>query len=87
MRTLIASVLSATLLASAAMAADNAGPLAAGKPAGVRGAQEVSSTALVVITGIVAAGVAIGLGTASSGNPGGPVPLTVVPSTTIVTAT
>ena len=84
MRTLIASALSATLLVSAAMAADTAGPLAAGKPAGVRQAQEINQTALIVITGIVAVGVAIGLGTASSGNPGGPVTLTTVPSTTVV---
>jgi opacity protein-like surface antigen len=84
MRTLIASVLSASLLASAAMAADTVGPLVAGKPAGVRQAQGINQTALIVITGIVAAGVAIGLGTASSGNPGGPVPLTTVPSTTVV---
>jgi hypothetical protein len=82
MRTLVASVLSVTLLASAALAADNAGPLASGKPAGVKRAQEVSQTALIVITGIVAVGVAIGLGTSSNGNPGGPVALTTVPTTT-----
>jgi len=84
MRALIACVVSVTLLASAAIAADTAGPLAAGKPAGVRQAQGIDQTALIVITGIVAVGVAIGLGTASSGNPGGPVPLTTVPSTTVV---
>jgi hypothetical protein len=64
------------------MAADNAGPLAPGKPASVKRAQEVDRTALIVITGIVAAGLAIGLSTSSNGNPGGPVPITTVPSTT-----
>jgi hypothetical protein len=39
---------------------------------------------LVIITGIVVAGVAIGLSTSSDGNPGGPVPLTTTPTTTIV---
>jgi len=82
MRILVASVLSVMLLASAALAADNAGPLASGKPAGVKQAQEVSQTAIIVITGIVAVGVAIGLGTSSNGNPGGPVTLTTVPTTT-----
>ena len=84
MRALIASAVSVTLLASAARAADTVGPLAAGKPAGIRQAQGIDQTALIVITGIVAVGVAIGLGTASSGNPGGPVALTTVPSTTVV---
>jgi hypothetical protein len=82
MRTLIASALSLTLLVSGALAAE--GPLTPGKPAGVRHAQEINRTALIVITGIVAAGVAIGLSTSSSGNPGGPVTLTTTPATTIV---
>lgn len=84
MRILIASALSMTLLVSGAMAAGTSGPLAPGKPAGVRQAQDTDTTALVVIGGIVAAGVAIGLATSSSGNPGGPVALTTTPSTTIV---
>jgi len=38
----------------------------------------------VIITGIVVAGLAIGLATSSDGNPGGPVALTTTPGTTIV---
>ena len=83
MRTLVASILSMTLLASGAMA-ESASPLAPGKPAGVRQAQEINKTALIIITGIVVAGVAIGLSTSSNGNPGGPVALTTTPTTTIV---
>jgi hypothetical protein len=78
--------MSISLLVSGAMAAESAGPLAPGKPAGVKHAQEmgVSTTALVIITGIIVAGVAIGLSTSSDGNPGGPVTLTTVPTTTVV---
>lgn len=84
MRTLIASALSVTLLVSGAMAAESTGPLAPGKPAGIKHAQEVNTTALVVITAIVVGGLAIGLATSSDGNPGGPVTLTTVPTTTVV---
>jgi hypothetical protein len=84
MRILVASILSVTLLVSGAMAAGTSGPLAPGKPAGVRQAQEGNTTALIVIAGIVATGLAIGLATSSSGNPGGPVALTTTPGTTIV---
>jgi len=83
MRMFAATVLSMTLLMSGAIAADNSSQLAPGKPAGVRKAQEVSTTALVVIAGIVVTGLAIGLATSSDGNPGGPVTLTTVPTTTI----
>lgn len=68
MRNLVAAALSLTLIASAAFAGDVA-PLAPGKPAGVKKAQEVDKTALIVIVGIVAVGVAIGLSTSSDGNP------------------
>jgi hypothetical protein len=81
MRNLVAAALSMTLIASTAFAGD-VRPLAAGKPAGVRQAQDYDSTALIVIGGIVAAGVAIGLAASSNGNPGGPVTLTTVPTTT-----
>jgi len=84
MRTLIASALSVALLVSGAMAWEKVGPLAPGKPAGVKHAQEMNTTALVIITGIVVAGLAIGLATSSDGNPGGPVALTTTPGTTIV---
>ena len=83
MRNLAAAALSMTLIASTAFAGD-VGPLATGKPAGVKQAQAMNSdnTALFVIAGIVAAGVAIGLSTSSDGNPGGPVTLTTVPAST-----
>ena len=80
MRNLVAALLSVSLMTASAFAAD-AG-LAPGKPAGVRKAQEMNQTAWIIITGIVAAGVAIGLSTSSDGTPGGPVTLTTVPSTT-----
>jgi hypothetical protein len=83
MRNLVAAALSITLIASTAFAGD-AGSLATGKPAGVKQAQAMNSgnTALFVIAGIVAAGVAIGLSTSSNGNPGGPVTLTTAPANT-----
>jgi len=84
MRIFIASIASVTLLVSGAMAAGTSGPLAPGKPAGVRQAQEGNGTALIVIAGIVATGLAIGLATSSSGTPGGPVALTTTPGTTVL---
>jgi hypothetical protein len=84
MRTLIASALSVSLLVSGAMGGEKVGPLAPGKPAGVKHAQEMNTTALVIITGIVVAGLAIGLATSSDGTPGGPVALTTTPATTVV---
>ena len=81
MRNFFAVLLSMTVMTSGAVAAGDTG-LAAGKPAGVKHAQEVSQTAILIIGGIAIAGVAIGLGTASSGNPGGQVALTTVPATT-----
>jgi hypothetical protein len=67
MRTFIAIALSSTLLASTALAAD-VGVLAAGKPAGVKQAQEMSTTTWVLIgTGVVAA-IAIGVASGSDGS-------------------
>jgi hypothetical protein len=88
MRSLVAAALSMTLIASTAFAGDafagDVGPLATGKPAGVKKAQamNIGNTALIVIGGIVVAGVAIGLAVSSNGNSGGPVTLTTVPTTT-----
>ena len=80
MRNLIAAVLSLSFAATSAMA--GGAPLAPGKPAGIKHAQmEVSTTALVVMVGIAGTIAAIAFGTASSGNPGGPVTLTTVPAT------
>ncbi len=69
MRNLIAAALSFTLIASSAFAAGKAGGLAPGKPAGVKEAQGVNSTALLVIGGIVVIGTIIGITSASDGNP------------------
>ena len=82
MRNLIAVALSVALTVSGAAAATSAGPLAPGKPASVRKAQEIDKTALIVIVGIAGAVAAIAFATASSGTPGGAVTPTSVPSTT-----
>ena len=67
MRIFIAAALSSTLIASAALAAD-VGPLAPGKPAGVKQAQ-VSNTGWVLIgTGVIAA-IAIAVASESNGSP------------------
>ena len=78
MRNLIAAVVSLSFAATSAMAGGT--PLAPGKPAGVRHAQ-ADTTALVIGVGIAGAIAAIAFGTASSGNPGGPVTPTTVPAT------
>lgn len=67
MRTLIAVALSSTLIASAALAAD-VGPLAPGKPAGVKQAQ-VGTTGWVLIGAGVVAAIAIAVASDSNGKP------------------
>lgn len=79
MRTLIAVALSSTLIASAALAAD-VGPLAPGKPAGVKQAQ-VGTTGWVLIGAGVVAAVAIIVASDSNGKP------TTGPQNLAVTAT
>ena len=76
---LVAAVLSFSLLASSALAASE-GALAPGKPAGVKAAQEVDTTALLVIGGIVVVGAIIGITQASDGNPPNMVTSTVLTS-------
>jgi hypothetical protein len=69
MRALTAMILSTSLLVSSvAMAADNAGPLAPGKPAGVKKA-ELGSTEWVLIGFGVVAAIAIGVASSSNGSP------------------
>ena len=68
MRTLIAVALSTTLTLSAAFAADSAGPLAPGKPAGVKQA-ELSQTAWVLIGVGAVAAIAVGVASGSNGAP------------------
>jgi hypothetical protein len=67
MRTLIALALSTTLIASTALAAE-VGPLAAGKPAGVKQAQ-MGTTAWVLLGAGAIAAIAIGVASGSNGSP------------------
>ncbi len=83
MRTLIAVALSTTLLASAAFAADNAGPLATGKPAGVKAAQQIGQTGWILLGVGAAAAIAIGVASSSNGKPVGNAPQLAVTATTI----
>jgi len=70
MRALTALILSTSLLASSvAVAADNAGPLAPGKPAGVKQGDLGSPTALVLMGFAVVAAIAIGVASSSNGSP------------------
>ncbi len=69
MRVLTALILSTSLLASSmAVAADNVGPLAPGKPAGVHKA-ELSTTSIVLIGAGVVTAIAIGVASGSNGSP------------------
>jgi len=71
MRIFGATILAASLLVTNAFAADT---LPAGKPAGVKKAQEANRNMLLIIGGIGLAGIGIGL--AASGNGGGPTTFT-----------
>lgn len=83
MRATLAIVLSSTLLASAAMAADT-GPLLPGKPAGVKQAQGEVSTTTWVLLGIGAmTAIAVGVASSSNGSPVGQSPPIAVTTTTI----
>ena len=67
MRAFIAIILSSTLLASAALA-EQAAPLAPGKPAGVKQAQVSTTTwALLGIAAVTA--IAVGVAAGSNGSP------------------
>jgi hypothetical protein len=67
MRTFLAIALSSSLIASTALAAD-VGPLAPGKPAGVKQAEMSTTTWVLIGTGVVAA-IAIGVASGSNGSP------------------
>ena len=82
MRTLISLALATTLVASSAFAADSAGPLAAGKPAGVHQAQGMGTTAWALIGIGVLTAVAVGVATGSNGSPAQPTPALAVTTTT-----
>jgi hypothetical protein len=84
MRIFIAVALSATLIASTALAAD-VSPLATGKPAGVKQAQAMNmgSTTWVLIGVGAAAAIAIGVASSSNGSPVQATPPVAVTTTTI----
>lgn len=79
MRTILAIGLSSALLVSSAMAAET-GPLAAGKPAGIKQAQMGTNGWVLLGIGAVAA-IAIGVASGSNGKP------TTGPNNIAVTAT
>lgn len=81
MRTFIAVALSATLLASSAFAADSMGPLAPGKPAGIKDAQ-LSQTAWIALGIVGVAAIAVGVASGSNGKPVGDSPQLAVTATT-----
>ena len=82
MRILISLALTTSLAASSAFAADTAGPLAAGKPAGVHQAQGIGTTDIVLIGIGVLSAVAIGVASGSNGSPiQTPAPLAVTTTT------
>lgn len=82
MRILISLAFAASLAASSAFAADNASPLSAGKPAGVRQAQAIGTTGMVLIGIGVLTAVAVGVASSSSGNAGQSTPPLAVTTTT-----
>ena len=81
MRTLIAVALATTLISSAVLAAE-VGPLAPGKPAGVKEA-ELSTTTWVLIGAGAVAAIAIGVASSSNGSPVQAAPPIAVTTTTI----
>ena len=82
MRILISLALATSLAASSAFAADNAGPLAAGKPAGVHKAQVIGTTGFVLLGAAALTAIAIGVASNSNGSPvQTPAPLAVTTTT------
>lgn len=59
MRNFVAATVAASFIASSAIAATDSGPLPAGKPAGVKKAQEDETVWWVVGLGFVAAGIGL----------------------------
>lgn len=75
MRILVPTLMVLSLMLPAAASAEQAGPLAAGKPAGVEQAQRGSNAVLLVLgIGVVAAGVALVVSGNDNGTP--PTPTT-----------
>jgi len=67
MRLIVAALLVTTLSASSAFALPDAGPLPAGKPAGVRQAREDGHT-MLFIAGATLVGIGIALAVTNNGN-------------------
>ena len=85
MRNFVAATLAVTMIASSAIAATDTGPLPAGKPAGVRQAQDNDNTVWWVVgLGFVAAGIALVASGSSNNNLA---PGTVTTTTTTATTT
>ena len=84
MRNFVAAIAAATLIASSALAATDSGPLAAGKPAGVKHAQDANDNTVwyIVGFGVVAAGIAI----VASGNSNGALATGSLTTTTTTTS-
>ena len=70
MRSFLAPVLAVALTASSAFAAEDAGPLSAGKPAGVRQAA-LAGSGLIFLVGaaVIAAGIAIAVSNNNGNKP------------------
>jgi len=85
MRVFLAAALAVTLITTGSFAATDIGPLAAGKPAGVKGAQAMDDTTLfwVLGLGVAAAGIAV----IASGNSNSSLLAGTTTSTTATTAT
>jgi hypothetical protein len=83
MRILISLALATSLAASTAFAADNAVPLAAGKPAGVHKAQSINTTGWALIGAGVITAIAIGVASSSNGSPNVTPPPLAVTATTV----
>ena len=85
MRNFVAAAVAASLIASSALAATDVAPLAPGKPAGVKQAQDFNEGTWIWIVGlgIVAAGIAV----VASGNSNGTLAAGTVGTTTTTTTT
>ncbi len=68
MRTIAAALLATTLTLSSALAADDQGPLAAGKPAGTKQAQIETGGVLLVVGILVVAGAIAAIASTTQGN-------------------
>jgi len=88
MRTIGSAIMAATMIVTSAFAATDSGPLAAGKPAGVKNAQAEDTTLWWILgAGLVVGGIALVASGSSSNNNAGTSGSTSTTSTTSTTAT